>query len=354
MYIDRRLAGIQAVQTLSRLNRAHADKETYVLDLVNSAEEIQKAFRTYYTTAELANVTDPDIVYNLRAKLDAAGCYDDHEVDRVVAAELRPNATQGDLVAALSPVVGRLMQRYKAAQERLKAATDTGNADTAQKAKDELNALVLFKGDMAAFVRMYAFLSQMFDYGNTDIEKRAIFFRRLLPLLEFGRERQQIDLSKVTLTHHSIRSYGRYPLPLSNEDEKPKLRGFDETGTGIVREEEKVLLAEIIAKVNDLFEGDLTDDDRLVYVNNVLKGKLLQSETLVEQAANNTKEQFANSPDLSKALVDAIIDAFAAHETMSKQALDNPRVQAGLKDVLLGPAQLYEALRQRWSPPPEA
>jgi type I restriction enzyme R subunit len=106
--------------------------------------------------------------------------------------------------------------------------------------------------------------------------------------------------------------------------------------------------------VNDLFEGDLTDDDRLVYVNNVLKGKLLQSETLVEQAANNTKEQFANSPDLSKALVDAIIDAFAAHETMSKQALDNPRVQAGLKDVLLGPAQLYEALRQRWSPPPEA
>jgi type I restriction enzyme R subunit len=253
------------------------------------------------------------------------------------------------LVAALDPVVRRLMQRYKAAQERLKTATDTGNADAAQKAKDELNALVLFKGDMGAFVRVYAFLSQMFDYGNTDIEKRAIFYRRLLPLLEFGRERQEIDLSKVTLTHHNIRSQGRLPLPLSGDDdvEKPKLKGFDETGTGIVRETEKALLAEIIAKVNDLFEGDLTDDDRLVYVNNVLKGKLLESETLSEQAANNTKEQFANSPDLSKALVDAIIDAFAAHETMSKQALDNPRVQAGLKDVLLGPAMLYEALRER-------
>jgi type I restriction enzyme, R subunit len=268
-------------------------------------------------------------------------------VDRVVGAELKPNATQGDLVAALDPVVRRLMQRYKAAQERLKTATDTANADAAQKAKDELNALVLFKGDMGAFLRVYAFLSQMFDYGSTDIEKRAIFYRRLLPLLEFGRERQEIDLSKITLTHHSIRSQGRYPLPLDDEDEKPKLRGFDETGTGIVREKEKALLAEIVAKVNDLFEGDLTDDDRLVYVNNVLKGKLLESETLIEQAANNTKEQFANSPDLSKALVDAIIDAFAAHETMSKQALDNPRVQAGLKDVLLGPAQLYEALRER-------
>ena len=96
-----------------------------------------------------------------------------------------------------------------------------------------------------------------------------------------------------------------------------------------------------------LFEGDLTDDDRLVYVNNVLKGKLLESETLVEQAANNTKEQFANSPDLSKALVDAIMDAFAAHETMSSQALNSERVREGLKDVLLGPAQLYESLRER-------
>jgi type I restriction enzyme R subunit len=97
--------------------------------------------------------------------------------------------------------------------------------------------------------------------------------------------------------------------------------------------------------VNTLFEGELTDDDQLVYVNNIIKSKLLESKTLVQQARSNTKEQFANSPDLSSELMNAIMDAFAAHSTMSKQALDSEKVRSGLRDILLGPGQLYEALR---------
>ena len=124
------------------------------------------------------------------------------------------------------------------------------------------------------------------------------------------------------------------------DGETPKLPPITEAGSGAVQEKEKALLAEIIAKVNDLFEGELTDDDKLVYVNNVIKGKLLESETLVQQATNNTKEQFANSPDLANGIMNAIMDAFAAHTTMSKQALDSEKVRSGLKDVLLGPAQL--------------
>ena len=121
MYVDKRLAGIQAVQTLSRLNRAHPGKDTtYVLDFVNDTEDVLKAFKTYYSTAELANVSDPNLVYNLRAKLDAAGHYDDFEVDRVVAVELKPNAKQSELAAAVEPVVDRLQKRYKAAQAALK------------------------------------------------------------------------------------------------------------------------------------------------------------------------------------------------------------------------------------------
>ena len=84
-----------------------------------------------------------------------------------------------------------------------------------------------------------------------------------------------------------------------------------------------------------------------MYVNNVIKGKLLESVVLVQQAANNTKEQFASSPDLSSELLNAIMDALAAHNTMSKQALESERVRNGLRDILLGPAQLYEALRSR-------
>jgi type I restriction enzyme, R subunit len=120
MYVDRRLAGIQAVQTLSRLNRAYPGKDTtYVLDFVNDTAEVLSAFKAYYTTAELSATTDPNLVFNLRAKLDAAGHYDDFEVDRVVAVELNPNAKQSELVSALEPVQDRVMKRYKAAQEAL-------------------------------------------------------------------------------------------------------------------------------------------------------------------------------------------------------------------------------------------
>ena len=102
---------------------------------------------------------------------------------------------------------------------------------------------------------------------------------------------------------------------------------------------------EIIKKVNDLFEGDLTDQDKLVYVNNVIMGKLLESETLQQQATNNTKEQFANSPDLKTEILNAVMTALEAHSTMSTQALGSEGGREGLKDVLLGPARLYEMLR---------
>ncbi len=353
MYVDKRLAGIQAVQTLSRLNRAYngpfgLKDTTYVLDFVNDPDEVLAAFQTYYETAELAGVTDPHLVYELRAKLDGSGHYDDFEVERVALVELNPKATQAMLVAAIEPVADRLLKRYTAAQKALREAeAATPNGKAAQDAKDELNALILFKRDLGTFTRVYAFLSQMFDYGNTAIEKRALFYKRLLPLLEFGREREGIDLSKVVLTHHKLKDQGQRPLVLGEEGGDHRLPPLQEPGAGEVQDKVKIKLAEIVAKVNDLFEGELTDDDKLVYVNNVLKGKLLESDVLVQQARSNSKEQFANSPDLANELMSAIMDAFAAHQTMSKQALDSPRVRNGLRDILLGPAELYEALRAR-------
>ena len=346
MYVDKRLAGIQAVQTLSRLNRCSPGKDTtYVLDFVNDTSEILDAFRTYYETAELADVTDPNIVFNLRAKLDAAGHYDDFEVDRVVAVELKPGAKQSELAAALEPVVDRLHRRYKAAHEALKGARESKNATAEEAAKSELDALLLFQGDMGTFVRLYTYLSQIFDYGTTDIEKRAIFFKHLLRLIDFGRERDGIDLSRVVLTHHTLRNEGKRAMVLGSE-EKPKLEPLTEAGGGGLHEKQKALLAEIIQRMNDLFEGDLTDGDQLVYANSVIKGKLLESDTLRKQAANNSKEQFANSPDLKTALMNAIMDALEAHTSMSTQALESEKVREGLKAILLGPAGLYEALRQ--------
>jgi type I restriction enzyme R subunit len=313
---------------------------------VNDAAEILKAFKTYYDTAELEATTDPHLVFDLRAKLDASGHYDDFEVERVAKVETDPHGTQAQLSSAIAPVADRLLKRYKAAQQARVAALVAGDDKAAESNKDVLDALVLFKNDMGAYVRLYAFLSQVFDYGNTDIEKRFIFYKRLIPLLEFGRERDTVDLSKVVLTHHTLRNAGRQPLNL-NGDGSYKLPPMDAVGSGSVQEKQQAYLAEIIQKVNGLFEGQLTEDDQLVYVNGVLKGKLLENETLMQQAGSNSKEQFANSPDLKDALMHAIMDALEAHTTMSTQALGSDRVRDGLKDILLGPAQLYEALRER-------
>ena len=101
----------------------------------------------------------------------------------------------------------------------------------------------------------------------------------------------------------------------------------------------------LIEKVNDLFEGELTDQDKLVYVNSVIKGKLLESQTLRQQPANNTKEQFANSPDLKTELTNAIMGALDTHNVMSSQALNSSDIQRAIRHILLDHAGLYENLR---------
>ena len=348
MYVDRRLAGIQAVQTLSRLNRAHPGKDTtYVLDFVNSSEEVLEAFKTYYTTAELAGVTDPNVIFDLRAKLDAGGWYDGYEVDRVAKVMMRPDATQGDLSGAIAPVADRLVKRFAAAKAEKVAADEAGDVKASKAAADTMNALILFKQDAATFVRLYTFLSQIFDYGSTDVEKRFLFFKPLIRLLEFGRERDTLDLSQLKLTHHALKAIGQRNLPLGGNDDGPKLAPIGEAGSGAVQDKLKARLREIIDRMNGLFDGDLTDGDQLVYINDVIKGKLLESEELTTQAMNNSKAQFSSSPTLEDEIMNAVMDALEAHQTMSQQALNSEKVRRGLKDVLLGPAQLYEALRSR-------
>jgi type I restriction enzyme R subunit len=347
MYVDKRLAGIQAVQTLSRLNRAHPGKDTtYVLDFVNDTEEVLAAFKTYHTTAELSATTDPHLVFNLRAKLDGAGHYDDFEVERVVAVELNPHARQSELISALEPVQDRIMKRYQGAQAALKQAQDKQDAKATKAAQDELEALVLFKGDMGAYLRLYTFLSQIFDYGNTAIEKRALFYKRLLPLLEFGRERSGIDLSKVVLTHHHLKNLGQAAMPLG-AGETPKLAPITEAGSASVQEKQSVYMAALIEALNDLFGSDTSEQDQLRYVNGTILGKVLESRTLQQQACNNSKEQFGNSPDLNHELQNAIIESYDAHTAMSTKALNSPGVLKGLLGILLNHSGLYESLRAR-------
>ena len=203
------------------------------------------------------------------------------------------------------------MHAYKEARLKKRNAEEVNDTDAAEAAKEELDALTLFRSEMGTYVRFYTFLCQIFDYGNTALEKRAMFFKRLLPLLEFEREMPSVDLSKVVLTRHSLRNKGQKKLDLA-QGEAVQLTGLA-PGGGAVLDKEKALLSEIIATLNDLFTGDLTDGDKVGYVGTVIRNKLLESKTLQQQAASNSKEQFASSPDLVRAQQDAIINALDAH-----------------------------------------
>jgi type I restriction enzyme, R subunit len=344
MYVDKRLADVQAVQTLSRLNRAYPGKETYVVDFLNDPQDVLKEFRKYYETAELTTTTDPNLVFDLRAKLDAAGLYDDFEVQRVVNVEMNRSAKQGDLLAALEPVHDRIMKRFRAAQAAHRHAEATGVEGGAKAAKEAMDVLVLFKRDLGEYLRLYTFLSQIFDYGNTAIEARAIFYRPLMPLLNFESSRETIDVTRLALTHHVLKHRGTADLPLGG-GERSKIDPITHAGAGQVQEKVPAYITEIIARLNDLFAGELTDQDKLVYVRGVLMGKLLESAKLREQAASNTKEQFAASPDLSRELTEAIMSAMDAHQAMSTQALNSEIVRRGLLDILLHHLGLYEGLR---------
>jgi type I restriction enzyme R subunit len=346
MYVDKRLAGIQAVQTLSRLNRCYPGKEdTYVLDFVNDPNEVLDAFKTYYTTAQLSDVTDQNIILNLRTKLDALGYYDEHEIDRVVNVVINPKSRQKDLEAALKPVAERLLNRFTEAKEAHAAAIREKNDKAAQAAKDTMDALVLFRSDITTYQRAYTFLSQIFDYGNTDFEKRSIFFKHLVRLLKFGREREGVDLSEVVLTHHRLSHGGKKNLGLSDKD-APKLDPLHEIGSGEVREKQKAQLAEIISQLNDLYGTDTTDGDQLSHAT-TLNEKVLESKVLQQQAANNSKEQFASSPDLSGEILEAIMTAMDVQTELSTRAINSKEIQEGLKRIMLNQLGLYEKLRAK-------
>lgn len=348
MYVDKRLSGIQAVQTLSRLNRAYPGKDaTYVVDFVNEPEEILTAFKQYYATAELADVSDPNVVLDLRNKLDAMGLYDRFEVERVAKVAVNPKATQGDLDAAIGPVSNRLLTRFRQAQQAWRAGADGTKAREAAKA--EMDVLLLFKRDLGSYVRLYEFLGQMFDYGNTEFEKLYLFGKLLLPLLDYGRERDGVDLSALRLTHHRMRDLGQQRLNLARGEPAEGLKPPTDVGSGQVQDRQKQRLGEIIRALNDLFEGELTDGDRVAFAESI-RSKMMESATLRAQAAANTREQFGNSPNLREELLNAIIATMEAHGSMSRQALNSEAVQAGLLAVLLGPGALWEGLRKGEEP----
>lgn len=248
MYVDRRLAGIQAVQTLSRLNRIHPLKEdTFVLDFVNDREEIREAFKTYYEGAEVGEDVDPARMYEIKSELDADGIYAIADVERFSAVYFKPRQRQSSndhqlMNAALDPCV----VRFKKLQ---------------QEKPDEAE---LWRGKSLAFCGLYGFLSQIIPYQDSDLERLYVFLRHLttkLPKRSAGPSYQFDD--EVRLEYYRLQKISEGSISLS-DGQANRLDGPSEVGTGVLHEE-AVPLSRLIDFVNDRFGTDFNQADQLFF-----------------------------------------------------------------------------------------
>jgi type I restriction enzyme R subunit len=320
MYVDKRIDKIAAVQTLSRLNRTYPSKDTtFVLDFVNDVETIRLAFEPYYDTTEMLATTDPDLVYDLMAKLDKSNIYNIKEIELFIDAYRKPNARQKDIQAALSAPVSRFNGLFNIAEER--------------DDKEELDRLALFEKDLGGFCRLYDFLSQVVNYADTDLEARYLFYRHLAPLIKPESRKLPIDLSGIELTHYKLHSKSAVRITLGSDDPtETKIKPITATGTGTAKDPEHVRLSELLEKLNDLFP-EIGDTDRVNLFNNA-KSKLMESEELIKQARANEEEQFVQSPRFDAIMMDCLIEAMDSHRTMTTRIMNDDRLKARFRDLL--------------------
>jgi type I restriction enzyme R subunit len=304
MYVDKKLANVAAVQTLSRLNRTYESdgvkkEKTFVLDFVNKPEDILAAFLPYFKVAELAEPTDPDIIHDLRTKLDQAGVYTNDDVENYFKAYLEAlKAAKGEkrqslLKAVLDPIV----ERYKAWVAKAKAegdAEESGRAD-------------IFKRDVATYVRAYGFLSQIFNYENTDLEKRSWFFAGLSRLLKSNDEQLNLDINKIALTHYKneISSSGHISLMTGDI---PGLKGPKDLGSAMPQEKQYGLLQEVIQAMNEVLGVGVADEHQLTFLFATAE-KMAANQTLKDQATHNSFEQFKNAGDVEKIGEQSLVEA---------------------------------------------
>ncbi|RDH96872.1 type I restriction enzyme R subunit [Curtobacterium sp. AG1037] len=328
MYVDKKLGGVQAVQTLSRLNRTHPGKnKTYVLDFVNDPQEVLNAFLPYYRKATLTATTDPNLIYDLVAKLDSAGIYDMTEVEQAFNAALTGGLNVNSKVsAATAPAVDRFQKRWVA------AVLDDD--------KDEQDELRLFKADVGNFVKFYDFISQARNLEDTDLPRRHYFFRRILPQLSTATILDPVDVSDVSLVGFKISAGDAVKLRL---EQGPGLDPITAIGSGAIHEKHLSTLEAIVQKINDRL-GDRYGVGVVDLQLNHIVGKLALDDDLAEQALVNTEQQFAESPAVPKAFTSALLKVRADTPAFIDDLFEDDVLFKELSKAL--PVMLYEYLRK--------
>lgn len=358
MYVDKKLGGVECVQTLSRLNRTYpgkAESGTFVLDFFNEPDDILDAFQPYYQTAELADVSDPNKVEELSNKLRSSGIFLTAEVNQFAEAFFSRNKSNAVLANICKPAIERWTNRYQTATaaytkqkdllERCKKTGDAvliGNTEKdckeAKKAKDELE---IFKKDLGTFTRFYEFMSQIIDYDDQDLEKLSLFARNLRHMLKENiTPEDDIDLSNIEMSHYRLSKLRQIDIELQANSTEHQLDASSELGSAKAKDKKEDFLSQILQRLNEVFiTDDLTDKDMVNYAV-TLTDKVAEDIQVIKQVENNTRDQVMLG-SFQKALDEAIISSNTVHQDLMMQLLTDPSKLQNMAYIV------YDMLKQR-------
>lgn len=312
MIIDKKLRDVKAVQTISRLNRICPGKiDTYVLDFVNTAEDIQEAFQAFYTETSLESEINVDLIYTTQKKLREYKLYTDEDIDLVTSIYLDPEnnknnvALQGKITNALLPV----SERYNS------------NLDQQQRYE--------FRRQIRSFVKWYNYITQIVRMFDKDLHKEYIFCSYLSRLLPSD-ETEVWDLgNKVTLEYYKLEETFAGSISLDNDGS-----GQYDTPTmkkGSAKQESKSQLEEVIEKFNEHYAGEITEGDRILA--EILMSKMSKDDVLRKSAQQDGEQIFVNSV-FSKAYDKTAMDAYKESSQAFSVLFSDPRKYAALKSAL--------------------
>lgn len=237
MYVDKKLNGVQCVQTLSRLNRTKKGKtDTFVLDFVNNTEDIIESFQPYYTTTLLTEETDPDKLYDVLYEIEQYNLYTQYQVDEFC----KEFYSESETDEKLHPLIDRVVDNY-----RVKLQDED---------KDKFKSLI------QSFIRLYSYVTQISNFGEVQWEKSFVFLRFLNKKLPKGKNEKISILDYVDLDSLRIQMVGESSLSLVDKigELEPNVGN-----SGSKKDEEKELLSEIIEKINNLYGIELGDEDKV-------------------------------------------------------------------------------------------
>jgi type I restriction enzyme R subunit len=308
MYVDKMLAGVKAVQTLSRLNRGHPKKhDTFVLDFMNDADTIKLAFEPYYRTTILAEEADPNKLHDLKAALDDHQIYADEQVESLVARYL-----SGENRETLDPVLDVCVENYR------QHLDEDGQVD--------------FKGKAKAFVRSYEFLGSILPYTNAEWEKLSIFLNLLIPKLPAPKDD---DLSKGILESIDMDSYRaekKAAMAIQLADRDAEIGPVPVEGGGHRLEPELDRLSNILKSFNEQFGTLFTDGDRIIQrIRDDIAPKVAADEAF-QNARRNTPAAARMEHD--KALARVMLDLLKDDTEVYKQFVQNESFKRFVADAV--------------------